>query len=262
MGPTVLVVESRGAQRRICLGPGPAATPVGEGRMVVTDGAQKVGLGICPRNTPRRPQPLIPAKRANLAMGSAVTAVGSSLGPTMAYLRPGPVAMAAGEGGDAAAAGMHENCVRRCLVTPPRQRQLVTPAKKASLATGPTVTWLGSSLGPSTASLRPDPVAMGAGEGRDAAAAEAQENWVRRCLVTPPQQRRPVIPAKQASLAMGPIVKTGRSSPGPSTASLRPGLVADGAQLFGIVWGGWRVEVLLKTVVQSNWAKSAMGKRM
>ena len=61
-------------------------------------------------------------------------------------------------------------------MTPPRQRQPVTPAKKASPAMGPTVTTLGSSLGPSTASLRPGPVATAAGEGRGAAAAGAQEN--------------------------------------------------------------------------------------
>ena len=174
MSPTVLVVGSRGAQRRICLRPGPAATPVGGGRIVATEGAQKVGLGMCPKNTPRRPWPVIPAKTAKLAMGSAATAMGSSLGSTTAYLRPGPVATATGEGGDAAAAGALESSVRRCLVTPPTAPPAGDPREEGQPGDGPYCDNIGVSLSPSKASLRPGPVATAAGEGRGAAAARVR----------------------------------------------------------------------------------------
>ena len=91
-------------------------------------------------------------------------------------------------------------------MTPPRQRQSLTPAKKSSPVMGTAVTTVGSSLGPSTASLRPGPLATAASEDRDAA--------------------------------------------------------ADGARFLGIVWGSRPVEVIFKTVVQTNWARPAMGKYM
>ena len=88
---------------------------------------------MCPVN-PLRRHKLIPAKKASLAMGSTVTAAGSSLGPTTASHRPGPVATAAGEGGNAAADGAKETTGRTCLVDPPGLPQPVIPAKTASLA--------------------------------------------------------------------------------------------------------------------------------
>ena len=97
--------------------------------------------------------------------------VGGSLRPTMASLRPGPMAMAAGEGRDAAAAGAQENWVRSYPVTPPRRHTPVVPAKHASLAMNPTVATVRGSLGSTTTSLKPGPVATVVGEGRDAAAA-------------------------------------------------------------------------------------------
>ena len=189
-------------------------------------GEKEAGIWMCHVTPQRRHKPVIPAKQASLAMDPSVTTVRGSLGPTTTSLRPGPVATAAGEGRDTAAAGAQENWVRRCLVTPPRQRQLAIPAKQASLAMGPTVTTRRGSLRPMTAFLRPGPLATVAGGGRDAAAAGAQENWVRGCLVTPPRQRHPVIPAKQASLAMNPTVTTVRGWLRPATPSLTPGLVA------------------------------------
>ena len=66
--------------------------------------------------------------------------------------------------------------MRRCLVTPPRQRQPVIPVEQASLAMDPTVTTARGSSGPTTASLGRGPMATAAGEGRDAAAAGAKEN--------------------------------------------------------------------------------------
>ena len=146
-----------------------------------------------------------------------------------AYLRPILVAAATGEGGHAKTDGAQETTVRMCPVTPPRRHKPVIPAKQASLAMDPTVTTVRGSLGPTTASLKPSPVATAAGEGWDAAAGGAQESWVRRCLGTPPRQRQPVIPAKQASLAMDPTVTTARGSLGPTTASLGRGPMATAA---------------------------------
>ena len=68
---------------------------------------------------------------------------------------------------------------------PQRRHTPVVPAKQASLAMDPAMTRARDSLGPTTASLTPGPVATAAGEGRDAVAAKAQENWVQRCLVAP-----------------------------------------------------------------------------
>ena len=106
-----------------------------------------------------------------------------------ACLRPSPMAAIAGESGDAEADGTQGTTVGMYPVTPPHRRKPMMPAKQAGLAMDPTVATLRGSLGPTTASLRPGPVATAAGEGRDAAAAGAQENWVRRCLVTPPPPR-------------------------------------------------------------------------
>ena len=64
--------------------------------------------------------------------------------------------------------------MRRCLVTPPRQRQPVISVEQASLAMNPTVTTVRGSLRPATAPLRPGPEGMATGEGGGAAAAGAQ----------------------------------------------------------------------------------------
>ena len=202
---------------------------------VKVDGAHEAMVRLCPVDPPQRRKPMIPAKQASLAMVPTVTTVRGSLGPTTASLSPGPVATAAGEGRDAAAAGAQETRVQRCLVTPPRRQTPEVPAKQASLAMDPAVTTVRGSLGPTTASLGPSLVATAAGKGRDAAAEGAQENWVQRCLVTPSRPQgpagvdpAPVFPAKQASLAMDPTVTTVRGSLGP-TASLKPGPVATAA---------------------------------
>ena len=50
-----------------------------------------------------------PRSKPGLAMDPTVTTVRCSLGPTMASLRPGLVAMVTGEGGGAGAAGLQES---------------------------------------------------------------------------------------------------------------------------------------------------------
>ena len=47
--------------------------------------------------------------------------------------------------------------------------------------------------------------------------------------MTPQLRHTPVVPAKQASLAMDPAMTTVRGSMGPMTASLRPGPMATAA---------------------------------
>ena len=140
-----------------------------------------------------------------------------------ACLRPSPMAAIAGEGGDAKADGAQGTKVRMYPVTTLRRGKPMMPAKQASLAMDPTVTTVRGSLGATTGSLRSGPVVTATGEGRDAATAGAQENWVRRCVVTPPRRQTPAVPAKQAILAMDPTVTTVRGSRGPTTASPRPG---------------------------------------
>ena len=75
-------------------------------------------------------------------------------------------------------------------VTPPQQRKPMMLAEQAALAMDPIVVAMRGSVDPTTAPVRPGPVATAAGDGGDASPAGAQENWVQRCLVTPLRGKR------------------------------------------------------------------------
>ena len=190
------------------------------------DGTRRTTVEMYPVTPPQRHKPMMPAEQAGLAVDPAVVTVKGSLVPTAASIRPGPVATAAGEGGDAAPAGAQENWVQRCLVNPPRQQTPAVPAKQASLVIESTATTVRGSLG--LASLGPGPFATAAGEGGGAAAAGAQESWVWMCLVTPQRRHTPVFPAKQASLAMESTVTTVRGSLGLASLGAGPVVTAAG----------------------------------
>ena len=124
---------------------------------------------MCHVTPPQRHKPVMPTKQAGLEMDPTVVTVRDSLDQMTTPPRPCPVTATAGDGGDAAPAGAHENWVQRCPVTPPRRQTPAVPAKQASLAMESTVTTVRGS--PGLAPLGPGPVATAAGKGGGAAAA-------------------------------------------------------------------------------------------
>ena len=156
--------------------PRPVTATAGNGDDAAPAGAHQNWVQKCPVTSPRRQTPAVPAKQASQAMESTVTTVRGS--PGLVSLGPGPVATAAGKGGGAAAAGEQWGWVCRTVVTTQRRHAPVFPAKQADRVMESTVTTVRGSLG--VAPLDPGLVATAADKGGGAAAAGAQQSWIRR----------------------------------------------------------------------------------